>query len=165
VLAHCCPQIRCSGVVVYLLKHLYSWSSPSHLTSEGSAGRLPTKPPAPLHAPSTAAATARKLALISTLTPTYKKEALNHMTMPFQVTGALFVGRQQPWCTDARSLQQYKLQYTWRRALLGSAACTSGSPGFRVCTGGFQLYTCTAAALGNGPTATAKPHIPSPSVR
>ena len=31
--------------------------------------RLPTGGPAPLHAPSTAAATARKLALIPTLTP------------------------------------------------------------------------------------------------
>ena len=63
--------------------------------SEGSTGRLPTTPRAPLHAPSTSAATARKETdpdLIPIPTPRTRGDA--QPAMALQVTGALFVGRQ-----------------------------------------------------------------------
>ena len=63
--------------------------------SEGSTGRLPTTPRAPLHAPSTSAATARKETdpdLIRIPTPRTRGDA--QPAMALQVTDALFVGRQ-----------------------------------------------------------------------
>ena len=74
------------------------------------------------------------------------------MTMSFKATGALFVGRQQPWCTDALMLAHSS---STSCSTLGEELCSArrlvlqGRQGSE-CTGGFQLYTCTAAALGNG---------------
>ena len=79
--------------------------------SEGSTGRLPTTPRAPLHAPSTSAATARKETdpdLIPIPTPRTRGDA--QPAMALQVTGALFVGRQAACSNGVVLIQWCSLQ-------------------------------------------------------
>jgi hypothetical protein len=72
----------------------------------------------------------------------------------------LFVGRQQPWCTDALMLaHSSSTSCSTHGEELCSAACTAGPPGFRV----YWRFSVVHSLVlqQRWATATAKPHIPS----